>query len=294
MISDVHTISVIGPGALGGTLIDLVRQSSENFQLTSVWGSSFEACYLEKNGKKIPPSSPVPTREEELGSVVFITCPDDIIEAVAKELADLPLDWGARSVVHFSGSHGSALLEELSRKGASTGALHPLQTFTPGDQAPRLSRIWFTYEGNERVIPTLKKFVEEAGSQIKKLDITQKMAMHLAAVFASNYLVSLLHSVEEISRKNSVENSLEMLEPLIRQTVDNVLNHGAEQALSGPVMRGDLSTLREHLQLLDDDPGLASIYCSLGLQALAIADSAGSISQQTSDEIKKLLNSKRE
>jgi len=284
------TVSVFGPGALGSALIDFTLNHTDEFRLHSVWGRPESDCYLFSESEKLPANKSFPQEENELGELIFLSVPDDKIAPIAGRLSHLSLNWGNRKVAHFSGSHSSDLLQPLSVKGASVASMHPLQTFTKGDAARRFENIWFTLEGDKKLFPVLERFIHKAGAKSKRMNPEQKKVMHLAAVFASNYLVSLMNAAEKITRENEIENGIEMLQPLIRQTLNNILNKGVEKSLSGPILRGDQSTIRSHLKLMDNQPDLRQLYKHLGIQASQIASNSGRLDEKVSESIKKILS----
>lgn len=286
------TVSVFGPGALGSALIDFTLNHTDEFRLHSVWGRSKSECYLYSGTEKILAKKLFPQEENGLGELIFLTVPDDQIELIADRLSKLSLNWENRSVAHFSGSHSSDLLQPLSAKGSAVASMHPLQTFTNGDTSSRFKDIWFTLEGDEQIFPLLERFIKAAGAKSKKMNTDQKKAMHLAAVFASNYLVSLMSAVEKISSESGIENGIEMMQPLMRQSLDNILSKGVDNSLSGPILRGDKSTIKSHLNLMGSQPGLRELYKQLGIQALQIAEKSGRLDEKDSKSIRKILSGK--
>lgn len=284
------TVSIIGPGALGGALIDLLLHRTDSFSLHSVWGRTEGDCYLYNESGRLKSNTLFPSGSKDLGTYVFITTPDDVIDSVANKLADLPLAWNQHNFIHFSGSHSSELLSSLHNLGANVASLHPLQTFTEGDRADRFNEIWFTLEGNESLFPALQSFVQQAGSYVKQMSLEQKKSMHLAAVFASNYLVSLMGAVEQVTHNQAIENGVEMLNPLIRQTLTNIFDKGVLNSLSGPISRADESTIRDHLERIESQPDLVRLYKQLGLQAVRIATESGRINNEKSNSLKILLS----
>ena len=283
------SVSVIGPGALGGAVIDFLRNKSLLFTLHSVWGRSAKDSYFYSTESKAQPQKDFPDKDEDLGRLILITIPDEQISVVAEKLYDEKIDWSSRTVVHMSGSLSHLELNNLRKAGAQTCSLHPLQTFSKGDAADRFSGIWFTLQGEESCNLMMQNLVTETGAHLKKMTAEQKKSMHLAAVFASNYLVSLMNVVEQITHSNNIEDGLEMLNPIILQTVENIFTRGTEQSLSGPIARGDESTVKNHLQQMGHDTDLARLYKYLGKSALTIAQKNGRITAQEFDKISDIL-----
>ena len=270
-MSQSTSVSVIGPGALGNAIIDLIEAHSQ-FYLKSVWGRHPSDSYLvQPDGGKKPCTKQFPSDELDLGRLVIICVPDNAIPDIAFRLSDTAVSWNCRSVVHTSGSLDCTVLNPLADEGAKTASMHPLQTFKRGDSRERFHQIWISLQGDESLFPMLKSLVEPFGAITRKLNAEQKSAMHLSAVFASNYLVALMKVVDEIAAENGVDDGLEMLEPIIRQTLDNITRMGPDRSLSGPVARGDTQTINKHLSQLKSHPNFQQLYRRLGLVASDIA-----------------------
>lgn len=265
------SVSVLGPGALGGAVVDLIQNRSSLFDLHSVWGRSAVDSYLIKEERAEQARKDFPEEDSDLGQLILITVPDDQISAVCDKLSEKNINWTSRTVVHMSGSQSHSALDILRKAGAQTGSLHPLQTFTKGDTGDRFKEIWFTFQGEKSCYPVLESLVTEAGAHLKTMTAEQKKMMHIAAVFASNYLVALMDVVEQLTESKSIEDGLEMLNPIIHQTIENIFSRGTEQSLSGPIARGDESTVKDHLKQLGSDSDLGRLYKHLGMTALNIA-----------------------
>lgn len=289
------TVTIFGPGALGGAAIDLIHIHKQ-FELVSVWSRKSNDCKLfsPKTGKVLKVSKPFPSRVEDLGDIVLLTVPDDEIEAVSQQLANSGLSLKGKRIVHMSGSKNDSALRAVKKKGALTASLHPLQSFTKGDRAERFNGIWFTLQGDESLHKILEQLTGLYSAGIVRMTAEQKSAMHLAAVFASNYLVSLMDIVETAASRKGIRNSLELLKPIIEQTLDKTFEKGAAESLSGPVVRGDMSTLRSHLQQIEDTDSLTSVYKVLGIAAADLSEKAGRLDRDRADEIRELFANKQD
>lgn len=290
-MNDSLSVSVIGPGALGQAIIDLVL-NHPGFNIRSVWGrKKSENYFFKAPDHKVQANQLFPSKDTDLGRLIIISIPDNQIKTVVEQLSEAGISWKNRYVIHLSGSLDSSILEPLASKGAHIGSLHPLQTFTRGDKADKFDGIWFTMQGSDAIISILDKLIAPFGGQRKILSSSQKSAMHLAAVFASNYLVALMDVVENITKDSDINDGLSMLEPIVRQTVRNINSKGSKKSLSGPVARGDISTIEKHLKQLENNPGYQKLYCQLGLQASEIAKESGQIEKSRFDTIREIFES---
>ncbi len=207
--------------------------------------------------------------------VVLITTPDDVISPVARELAEAPVSWKSRLVLHCSGFLTSAILQPLARQGAAVASLHPLQTIaSPREAVKAVRHGFFSIEGDQQALPVLASMVEHIGARCLKIDPRHKVLYHAAAVMASNYLVSLTGLCVDLMEQADVppEQGLEALTPLVQGALDNVKRLGHRSSLTGPISRGDLATVRGHLDALARcGQPTEAVYRALGLATLELA-----------------------
>jgi len=220
---------------------------------------------------------------------VFITTPDDAIGKVAAEV-----HWHkGQSVVHCSGADSVDILEPTRKAGAIVGSFHPLQTFACIEQAiENIPGSTFALEAEEPLLATLKKMAEDLGGNWITLKAADKVAYHAAAVFASNYTVTLMKMATDLWKTFSIpaDQSTKALLPLIRGTLHNIETIGIPQCLTGPIARGDKGTIRKHLkEIRKKAPELLFPYKELGLQTIPIALAKGKIKKQQARELEMLL-----
>lgn len=284
------SVSVLGPGALGSAMIDLVSRHPE-FLLYSVWGRTQPDSYFvdTESKKKQPADHLKPSLDDDLGELILLAVPDDRLIYLSGQLSEADIKWNRRSVIHLSGSLDSTVLKPLKDRGALTASMHPLQTFTRGDRADRFNGIWFSLQGDDNLFPLLNQLVEPFGGRTKVLTSEQKKAMHLAAVFASNYLVSLMDVVDQITKEEGINDGLEMLQPITHQTFDNIIEKGTKQSLSGPIARGDVTTIASHLKRLENNSDRVNLYQQLGLIASQIAKTSGQLDEAGLGNVRKLF-----
>ena len=219
-------------------------------------------------------SSPAALAEE--ASLIMITTSDDAIHEVAETLAGFSLDWDKKIVCHMSGVHTSQILSRLYHQGASICSLHPMTSFgTTSMTNMDLEKVFFTLEGNGCRLKNMEGFLQSLGHRYELIHPDQKALYHAAACVLSNYLVVLLNTgIQMLSRSGiSQKNMIDCLRPLIEQTWKNVLNIGAENALTGPISRGDIGTVRLHLQKLSEEgrQDWLEIYKTMGKSTVELA-----------------------
>lgn len=225
----------------------------------------------------------------DAAELIFIATPDDVIAQVCSEV-----QWHeGQSVVHCSGAHSVDILEPARKLGAAVGSFHPLQTFADVDQAiENLSGSTFALEAEEPVLSTLKELTHLLNGNWVKLKPGDKVLYHAAAVFACNYLVTLVKLALDLWLDFGVSSkeATRALLPLLRGTINNIDNIGLPNCLTGPVARGDLGTIERHLSALEvRNPSLLTTYKELGLQTIPIALAKGQVNEQKAKEMKVLL-----
>jgi predicted short-subunit dehydrogenase-like oxidoreductase (DUF2520 family) len=209
-------------------------------------------------------------------SLLLIATPDDTVEAAAREVAGLEAVGRAHVVLHLSGLLDQRVLAPLSATEAALGSFHPLQTISDPRSAPdRLAGSFAVVEGDLRALRAGEALAARLGMQAVRVNATAKPLYHAAAVIAGNYPAVLAAVAERLAGSAGIapELAARMYLPLMAGAVENLRRSAPAAALTGPVRRGDLDTLRAHLAALP--PDAAPLYRVLGLEAVRLAASAG-------------------
>jgi len=228
------------------------------------------------------------------GALILITTPDGAIAPLARELAAARLPWSRKVVAHTSGALSSAALEPLRRQGARTASLHPLASVAdPRAGLSTLKAVPFAIEGDPAAVPVLRRLVQTLGGVPVTIPRQAKVLYHLIAVLLSNDLVALLSFGIETARGLGLSRreAARLYLPLVRGTVENVARLGPVRALTGPVSRGDVTTLRLHAESLRAlPPDLRRLHRTLALRATALALEARTITPETALRVARLLS----
>jgi len=280
-------IGFIGAGILGTALAitlsqkecKIVAVSSRNLASAKRLASSLPHCHAH----------PSPQAVADIADLIFITTPDDAIAEVANEV-----HWHVgKSVVHCSGAHSLDILKPAEQAGANIGSFHPLQTFASVKQAMKnLRGSTFALEAEEPLLSTLKNLAFLLDGEWIELKPGDKAIYHAAAVFACNYMVTLVKIATDLWQILGVspEKATKALIPLLQGTVNNIDNIGLPYCLTGPISRGDLGTISQHLTALKaNNPSLLTAYKELGLHTIPIALKKGKISENKAKELKALF-----
>ena len=268
-------LNIAGCGHLGRTLARL-WSNERQFTIGHIFNRSIESTQEAIN---FIGSGTVCSNVEAFNNAKFwlIATPDSSIKQTALALSRLPLDWKNTTVFHASGAHSSKLLAPLSDAGAMTASCHPVHSFAnPDASLTSFAGSFVTAEGEPQALHTLKPKFAAINSQWLQIEAQAKLVYHAASVFACNYLVTLLNADDTcLAHSLGEENpqGLSLLQPLIKQTLTNILNVGAESSLSGPVKRGDTALIKDQLHALGQiNPELALLYQHLGKQTLELAN----------------------
>jgi predicted short-subunit dehydrogenase-like oxidoreductase (DUF2520 family) len=192
------------------------------------------------------------TRQVLSSDVVLIATRDNVIGEVAAELARLGgNEWSGKVVLHTSGALDSSVLAPLSRAGASTGSIHPMQTFI-GQSAPDLPGCLFGIEGSSPALRVARKMIRQLGGVAVRLSGKNKAGYHAAGSFACSHVLALMESATRLLMAQGFtrRQASRALLPLTRQTLDNFERLGPRAAWTGPMARGDYSTIGSHARAL--------------------------------------------
>lgn len=206
------------------------------------------------------------------GDVVFISVPDGAVATVAAELAGAGEIWTGRVVFHTSGILPARVLEPLRKKGAAVASAHPAQTFPGKDvRIGHFKGVFWGLEGDEDALRTALRMVRSLRGRALLLAEEDKPLYHAACSLASNAFVALERTAAGLLAGTGISETwaAAVLFPLVQGTLQNVKNLGWEKALTGPIARGDVETVREHLKALEDHPETRKVYTALGRRTLA-------------------------
>jgi predicted short-subunit dehydrogenase-like oxidoreductase (DUF2520 family) len=177
-------------------------------------------------------------------------------DSAITELADEVILPEGSILVHTS---GAMPLDILGYSSASyTGILYPLQSFTKGRKMD-MEEVPFLVEAeDEETLQKLKKLAKSISPLVYQMRSKDRKAIHVAAVFASNFTNHMLRIAEEIMRRQGLD--YEMLKPLIIETISKSLQIGAKSAQTGPAIREDYDTMEDHHRFLRYNESIAEIY----------------------------------
>ncbi|MBS1682098.1 MAG: DUF2520 domain-containing protein [Bacteroidetes bacterium] len=185
-------------------------------------------------------------------SVFIVAVNDESIAPIAKEII-LP---DTAVLAHTSGSVPITDLQFAATAGI--GVFYPLQTFSKKKKVDFRQTPIFIESNNEEAEVALRSLAKAISNHVKRIASEERKALHIAAVFASNFTNHMLTLSKNIMEKNNLD--FEWLKPLIAEQINKSMQIGPEAAQTGPARRGDLEILDRHFEFLKDDAALQEIY----------------------------------
>ena len=286
------TVAIIGAGRVGSAVGALLAKAGYVIRaVTARTKGSAEGAQAFIGAQE---AATDPVGAATGAGIVFITTPDRAIRDVSEKLAAGKALVAGTVVVHMSGAHSLDLLDAAATAGAFRAVLHPLQSLASREQGvANLPGSYFRIEADAGALETARELVKALGGIELKMpgwtsDAHSAMLYHAGAVAVSNYFVALVDYGLKFYEKLGADRSeaLTAVLPLIRGTLRNIEAVGIPDALTGPIARGDASTVRDHIAAMEARaPELLDLYRQLAAQTVAVAQQRGSLSEESVREL---------
>jgi predicted short-subunit dehydrogenase-like oxidoreductase (DUF2520 family) len=277
-----ETLSIIGAGRVGRSMGRRLRELGWRVGVvtTSSVPTARAAVRIIGAGN---PSNRL-THQILASDVVLIAVPDSVVAEVASELAKLGgNEWNGKIVLHTSGALDYTALRELAEAGAATGSIHPMQTFS-GQSVPDLAGRVFGIDGSPIALKVARKMIRQMGGVAVRLSGVNKAAYHAAGTFACAHVLALIETATRILMTQGFKRRQagRALSGLTRQTLDNFEGIGPRAAWTGPLTRGDLTTVQRHMDALSDFPPeyLEAYKAVSRLTASVLSEDSGALLQK--------------
>jgi predicted short-subunit dehydrogenase-like oxidoreductase (DUF2520 family) len=229
--------------------------------------------------------------------VWMLTPPDDRIAGCCRELSAGSALAAGNIVFHCSGALPSTELSAATARGARVASVHPLKTFAdPAMAVQTFGGTSCAAEGDAAALEVLKPAFERIGARVFEIAPAAKTLYHAAGVIVCNYLTALLDTGARCYGQAGIprDDAMHMMEPLVRETLDNAFALGTARALTGPIARGDVEVVKRQTDALAAaDPRIAAVYRSLGMIAADIARANGNVDAAALAAIEALLRELR-
>lgn len=258
-----NTVTIVGSGNVGKALFQVLKEHRRDVVLLN-------ARTTHARGS--------------LSGLVLLTVPDNHITAVCEKLLAQESFHVGAMIAHCSGALTSESLASARQLGHPTGSIHPLQTFpSPEQGALSLREAFFFCEGDDVCLRALLDLGHQLGRAAYSITPAAKVMYHLSAVIACNYFCALMDTAFSAAEQAGISRVVaqEAFAPLVEATLRNVFSHSCAQALTGPIARGDTTTIQKHVAALraQNREDLLEVYAALGAATINLALKKGSIDQ---------------
>lgn len=213
--------------------------------------------------------------------LIILAVPDDAIAEIAGGVRM----YSGQAMIHTSGVLGAEVLAAAMAAGTQIGAFHPLVAFAELERSiAALRGATVAIEGDDQLATLLSDMAERLGARAVRLAEGSKAAYHAAAVLAAGGFIALLDAIAELGAVAGLDEagSLAVYGPLIEGTLGNARALGIRAALTGPMTRGDIGTLRAHLDSLTAHaPGVVDLYVAAAGREIDLAVARGALAPET-------------
>jgi predicted short-subunit dehydrogenase-like oxidoreductase (DUF2520 family) len=286
-------VAIVGAGGLAAAFATALAQSGR----ARVTIASRRPVTAAAVGRNVRGLRAVPLIKDAVADaeIVLLAVPDRAITHLARALVPMRSSWRGVVVLHAAGAYGPELVAPLRKRGATTGVLHPLCVLgAPQDRA--LTGAAARLEGQAEAVKAARRLCKLVGlvplAQPKRQTPRGRRSYHAAASLVSNDLIALLAAGRGLLVRHGVSEraALDALTTLAEGTLRAVRRGGLSGALTGPVARGDLTTLAAQLAALRiDDPAAREAHRALSLRLVDLARARGRLDAKAVDALRRLL-----
>ncbi len=268
------SLNIIGAGRVGSTLAQLWSQQNV-FNVQALFSRNIshaqQAVEWAGIGTAYDQFNALPAAD-----VWLISTPDHAIRDSCEQLLAKHVIVPGNTVFHCSGALGSEQLVSAQKHGAHIASAHPLKSFVERGlvQLDKFAGTPCAVEGDVKAIALLQKAFVEIGAKPFIIVSKHKSLYHAASVMVCNYQNALIEIGLQTYAHAGIpaEEALALIEPIVRNTIDNIFRMGPRDALTGPIVRGETEIVASEIADLHAwRPDIAAIYRQLGLVTLDLA-----------------------
>jgi len=240
-------IAFLGAGNLATNLAHAIYQ--HNHDIVQVYSRTLENA--SRLAEKFH-AQPINTIQElnEQAELYILALKDDALQEIIPRLPDI-----SAIFVHTGGSVPMSIFKGAVK---NYGVFYPLQTFKK-NRIVGFSGVPVFLEANSS---ENYKMIEELAGQIshkvQPASSDDRLAIHVAAVFACNFTNFMFVGADEILQKHNL--SFQHLKPLIKETFAKVQEQAPAEMQTGPAVREDRQTIQSHLNILSDSGMWQNLY----------------------------------
>lgn len=282
-------VGVVSAGRVGAVLGAALARAGHAVVAAS--GVSRESVL---RAEQLLPDVPLlpPDEVAAIADLVLLAIPDDALAGTVRGLVATDSLRAGQIVVHTSGAHGVDVLAPAMDIGVLGLAIHPVMTFTGRvEDLQRIDACCFGITAaaeDEAAWNVAEALVVEMGAEPVRVPAQARSLYHAALAHGSNHLVTLVADCADLLSAAGITPTNRLLEPLLSAALDNVLRHG-DRALTGPVARGDVETVRTHLAVLAGSDALPA-YVALARRTVERAVAAGLLSASSAEQVRAVLD----
>lgn len=283
-------VGVISAGRVGSVLGAALARAGHH-----VVGVSAVSQASLRRAEELLPDVPVldPPEVAQAADLLLLAVPDDALGGLVRGLAATGSLRAGQIVVHTSGAHGVGALAPAAGLGALCVALHPVMTFTGRSEdllRMTAASVGVTAADDDEIAWSVgEALVVEMDADPVRIPEHVRPLYHAALAHGANHLVTLVAECTDLLRSAGVAGGERLLGPLLSAALDNALRHG-DRALTGPVSRGDVGTVRKHLDVLAREaPEVLPSYRVLARRTADRAEAAGLLRPEAATEVRTTL-----
>jgi predicted short-subunit dehydrogenase-like oxidoreductase (DUF2520 family) len=227
-------LTIVGPGRAGGSVALAAKRAGH--EISGVLSRAGETRY----GPALAWDQALPESD-----LLLVAVRDDAIEEVSARLA--PRSRAVPVAAHLSGFTPVTILHDLAAAGVATGGFHPLQTLPdPERGAAALAGAYVGIGGAPAALERLTELAASLQMTPFRLEDASRPGYHAGASAAANFVLTALATAGDLMEAAQVDPVV--TRPLVEQAVANLYESGAESSLTGPIARGDVSTVVGQLE----------------------------------------------
>ncbi len=285
----------IGAGRLGATMVQYFLNNK--FKVVSLVESNTDrSLFLRRTLEWRFIDRDIHSRKLSLAQIIVISVQDDQIKELVNQLKNFTdVNWKKKIVIHTSGALSSEILSPLKNLGAAIASVHPIYSFAPDPRENSgLNKVWFSIEGDDEAFQIFQTIFNFTQNPCFRVNHQQKRAIHIASVFYANFYVALAEMAQTIIKKalSREKEAFSMLNPLLFSSIMQVTQKGTTEGLTGPVKRGDIETIRFHLQFLKaNHEDLIDDYILLTKNLLQISNLGSPLKQKIENLLEEFRSS---
>ncbi len=284
-----ESVLVVGAGRVGTALVR--RLLNAGIPQTGI------VSRVPHQAQHLPPDVPVLAYGDIIDAdfdVIILAVPDDAIAECAGRIAAMLYPGRPRIAIHTSGATPASHLTAFREKGASILSLHPIVSFPPVEiTSDPFIGAHVSLQGDDDAVTWGAAFTRAIGAHPFPITVHQKQVLHAAVTLSANYSVSLMAMAADLITDSgvSLDDTHSLLAALHQSVLRNFEAADPGEALTGPLVRGDIGTLTTHLELLDElAPEVAALYRAMGKATARFALQSGRINNVSARAIEDALS----